>query len=85
MALDFKKLRTYRTFESCELACMRSNQHRDPILLKNGKWAAMTINEQFEYVRLRSGIAVNAKQFSDEVAKINKAAKEYRNAKNNRE
>lgn len=43
--------RTYPTLESCKEGCWRSNEHRDPIKLRNGRWAAMTYHDQWEYER----------------------------------
>lgn len=81
MALDYKKLRVFNTFESCEMCCLRSNVHRDPVQLKNGRWAAMTFNEKYEYKKLREGITFYANKHRTEVAEINKSIKEYRAAK----
>lgn len=83
MSLDFKKLRVYDTEEKCRWACGNSPVRRTPIQLKNGRWAAMTFDEQMQYARLRSGMAVYAKRYRDEVASINKNIKEARRVKNN--
>lgn len=47
--MDNYKFRTYPNEESCEEACMNSSVRRYPVALKNGKWAAMTSQEQYLY------------------------------------